>query len=262
MPAENKTISFKNVSFSYTADGKEILKNISFEVQPGEKIALIGHNGAGKTTLVKLLLRLYDPTSGSITLDGRDIKEYKVSSYRKYFGAVFQHFKVFSMSVMENILLKGNITESEKTAALEGMKNSGVYAKVMSLDKKENTVLTKEFDENGTVFSGGENQKIAIARVFAKPCNFVIMDEPSSALDPIAEYKMYEAMMKACRDKSVIYISHRLSSAVLADRVYLMENGEIVESGTHTELLQKDGKYADMWRKQSEQYQKGVEIHA
>jgi len=262
VPVENKTISFKNVSFSYTAEGKEILKNITFEVQPGEKIALVGHNGAGKTTLVKLLLRLYDPTSGSITLDGRDIKDYKVSSYRKNFGAVFQHFKVFSMSVMENVLLKGNITESERATALEGMKNSGVYDKVMSLDKKENTVLTKEFDENGTVFSGGENQKIAIARVFAKPCNFVIMDEPSSALDPIAEYKMYEAMMKACQDKSVIYISHRLSSAVLADRVYLMENGEIVESGTHTELLQNDGKYADMWRKQSEQYQKGVEIHA
>jgi len=262
VPTENKTVSFKNVSFSYTTDEKEILKNISFEVQPGEKIALVGHNGAGKTTLVKLLLRLYDPTSGSITLDGRDIKDYKVSSYRKNFGAVFQHFKVFSMSVMENVLLKGNITESERATALEGMKNSGVYDKVMSLDKKENTVLTKEFDENGTVFSGGENQKIAIARVFAKPCNFVIMDEPSSALDPIAEYQMYEAMMKACKNKSVVYISHRLSSAVLADRVCLMENGEIVESGTHTELLEKDGKYADMWRKQSEQYQKGVEVHA
>lgn len=258
----NGEIALENVSFSYTEDGNQILKNINLEIHSGEKIALVGHNGAGKTTLVKLLLRLYDPTAGRITLAGRDIKDYKVESYRKNFGVIFQHFKVFSMSIAENILLKDHITESEKAAAWEGMKNSGIYDKVNALEHKENTVLTKEFDENGVIFSGGETQKIAIARMFTKPSGIVIMDEPSSALDPIAEYQMYEAMMKTCKNKSVVYISHRLSSAVLADRVYLMENGEIVESGTHTELLKLDGKYADMWRKQSEQYQKGVEVHA
>ena len=254
-------LSLENVSFSYGADMPEVLKNITFTIRPGEKIALVGHNGAGKTTLVKLLLRLYDPTSGEISLDGRNIKDYKVSAYRRLFGAVFQHFKVFSMSVTENILLRGDIT-AERKIAEEGMKNSGVYDKVMSLPCGADTVLTREFDSDGAVLSGGESQKIAISRVFAKPCDIVIMDEPSSALDPIAEYKMYEAMMRACVDKSVIYISHRLSSAVLADKVYLLENGEVTEAGTHAELIKLNGKYADMWRKQSEQYQKGVEVDA
>ena len=158
------------------------------------------------------------------------------------------------MSLLRNVLLKKDITDSERELALEGMKNSGIYDKAMSLEHREDTVLTREFDANGTVLSGGENQKVAIARVFTKPCDIVILDEPSSALDPIAEYKMYEAMMKACENKSVIYISHRLSSAVLADRVYLLENGEVIECGTHAELLKKRGKYADMWEKQSEQY--------
>ena len=123
-------------------------------------------------------------------------------------------------------------------------------------------MLTREFDENGTVFSGGESQKIAIARVFTRPCKLVIMDEPSSALDPIAEYNMYQAMMKACEKKSVVYISHRLASAVLADRIYLLENGEIVEQGNHAELLALGGKYAGMWEMQSEQYTKGVKANA
>lgn len=247
-------LSLRNVSFSYTDGGKEVLKNINIDIAQGEKIALVGHNGAGKTTLVKLLLRLYDPTSGEISFGGRNIKDYKLSDYRGRFAAVFQHYKVFSMSLLRNVLLKKDITDSERELALEAMKNSGIYDKAMSLEHREDTVLTREFDANGTVLSGGENQKVAIARVFTKPCDVVILDEPSSALDPIAEYKMYEAMMKACENKSVVYISHRLSSAVLADRVYLLENGEVVECGTHTELLKKGGKYADMWEKQSEQY--------
>lgn len=247
-------LSLRNVSFSYTDGGKEVLKNINIDIAQGEKIALVGHNGAGKTTLVKLLLRLYDPTEGEIVFGGRNIKDYKISDYRNRFAAVFQHYKVFSMSLLSNVLLKKDITDSERELALEGMRNSGIYDKAMSLPNRDDTVLTREFDMDGTVLSGGENQKVAIARVFTKPCDVVILDEPSSALDPIAEYKMYEAMMKACENKSVVYISHRLSSAVLADRVYLLENGEVVECGTHTELLKKGGKYADMWEKQSEQY--------
>ena len=250
------TVSFENVCFSYGVNMPEVLKNITFNIRPGEKIALVGHNGAGKTTLVKLLLRLYDPVSGKLKLDGRDVKEYKVSSYRRLFGTVFQHFKIFSMSVMENVLLKSDISKNDRILAEYAMKSSGVYDKIKTLTHGADTVLTREFDPEGAVLSGGENQKIAIARIFAKPCDIVIMDEPSSALDPIAEYKMYEAMMEVCVDKSVVYISHRLSSAVIADRIYLLENGEIVESGTHAELLSLDGKYADMWKKQSEQYQK------
>lgn len=252
-------LTLKNVSFKYAGQEDYSLKNINFTIKQGEKIALVGHNGAGKTTLVKLLMRLYDVTEGEIQLNGRPIKEYKLKGYRNLFSVVFQDFKVFAVSVLENILLKADITKEEKNRAVSGMKDAGIYDKVMSLEKGYETVLTKEFDENGAVLSGGETQKIAISRVFARDCPIAILDEPSSALDPLAEYAMYEAMMNACRDKAVIFISHRLSSAVLADRVYLMEKGEIIESGTHRELLEKGGKYADMWSKQAEKYRKKEE---
>ena len=258
-PPDNCLLALKNVSFKYAGQEDYSLKNINFTIKQGEKIALVGHNGAGKTTLVKLLMRLYDVTEGEIQLNGRPIKEYKLKGYRNLFSVVFQDFKVFAVSVLENILLKADITKEEKNRAVSGMKDAGIYDKVMSLEKGCETVLTKEFDENGAVLSGGETQKIAISRVFARDCPIAILDEPSSALDPLAEYAMYEAMMNACRDKAVIFISHRLSSAVLADRVYLMEKGEIIESGTHRELLEKGGKYADMWSKQAEKYRKKEE---
>lgn len=251
------TIAFRNVSFSYGDSDKKVLNHINLEIKQGEKIALVGHNGAGKTTLVKLLLRMYDPTEGYVELAGRDIKEYRLSVYRNLFAAVFQHFKVFSTDIVRNVWLKDDITEEERKLAVTGMRESGIYEKVESLPNKEYTIMTREFDEEGTVFSGGESQKVAIARVFTRPCKIVIMDEPSSALDPIAEYNMYQAMMKACEKKSVVYISHRLASAVLADRVYLLENGEIVEQGSHAELLAQGGRYAGMWKMQSEQYMKG-----
>ena len=235
-PPDNCLLALKNVSFKYAGQEDYSLKNINFTIKQGEKIALVGHNGAGKTTLVKLLMRLYDVTEGEIQLNGRPIKEYKLKGYRNLFSVVFQDFKVFAVSVLENILLKADITKEEKNRAVSGMK-----------------------DENGAVLSGGETQKIAISRVFARDCPIAILDEPSSALDPLAEYAMYEAMMNACRDKAVIFISHRLSSAVLADRVYIMEKGEIIESGTHRELLEKGGKYADMWSKQAEKYRKKEE---
>ena len=258
-PPDNCLLTLKDVSFKYAGQEDYSLKNINFTIKQGEKIALVGHNGAGKTTLVKLLMRLYDVTEGEIQLNGRPIKEYKLKGYRNLFSVVFQDFKVFAVSVLENILLKADITKEEKNRAVSGMKDAGIYDKVMSLEKGCETVLTKEFDENGAVLSGGETQKIAISRVFARDCPIAILDEPSSALDPLAEYAMYEAMMNACRDKAVIFISHRLSSAVLADRVYLMEKGEIIESGTHRELLEKGGKYADMWSKQAEKYRKKEE---
>lgn len=255
---EQGVLQFDHVSFRYEGQEAPVLKDISLRIHPGEKIALVGHNGAGKTTLIKLLMRLYDVTDGEILLNGRSIRDYRLEDYRDLFGAVFQDYKLFSLSVTDNVLLKDQTTPEEKARAVEGMKNSGIWDKVQTLPDGENTILTREFDENGAVLSGGEAQKIAIARVFAKPCDIVILDEPSSALDPIAEYQMYEAMMHACRDKTVIFISHRLSSAVLADRVYLLEDGAIVEEGTHFELLRENGKYAEMWKKQAEKYEMEV----
>lgn len=249
----NCRVLMKNVSYTYKGQNKATLRNINLEIKPKQKIALVGHNGAGKTTLVKLLMRLYDVSEGEILLNDINIKSFDVRAYRNLYGSVFQDYKVISISVAENVIME-EIQEENRKKIIEALRNSGVYEKIMTLNKGIDTILTKEFDPEGAVLSGGEYQKIAIARVFAKDCDIVILDEPSSALDPIAEYKMYESMLKACRDRSVVFISHRLSSAVLADKIYVMEDGEIIESGSHKELLKIDGKYAQMFRMQAESY--------
>ena len=202
---------------------------------------------------MKLLLRLYDPNEGEILLDGVNIKEMTLDSYRSGFGTVFQDFKLFSMSVRENVLLR-EAREGDDAIVIEALKNSGAYDRVMRLPKGLDTILTREFDHEGANLSVGEQQKLSLARVFAEQTPFVILDEPSSALDPIAEYTMFENMMRATEGRSVIFISHRLSSAVLADRVILMDGGRIAEIGTHEELLAKGGKYAEMFARQAENY--------
>lgn len=252
-------LSLKNVSFTYEGQTKPVLKNITIDLPPKTKIALVGHNGAGKSTLVKLLMRLYDVTGGEILLDGKNIKEYQLDEYRKKFSTIFQDYKIFATSVTENILLHPPKNEQETAWAEDALKNSGLYSKIQKLEHGMDTMLTKEFDPDGALLSGGEFQKLAVARVFAKECPIAILDEPSSALDPISEYEMFENMMQACKDKTVILISHRLSSAVMADKIYLLEQGEIIEEGSHQELMALDGRYAQMFLMQSEQYQKGGE---
>lgn len=250
---EELLLKMENVSFAYFGQDKEVLKDINLSIHKKEKIVLVGENGAGKTTLVKLLMRLYDPSKGRLTLNGTDVKEYAVSEYRKLFGTVFQDFKIFSLTVAENVLMR-RMKEEDRDVVENALKNSGVYDKVMTLPKGIETTLTREFDPDGVVLSGGEQQKIAIARVFAKDCEIAILDEPSSALDPIAEYQMYESMLKACENKAVVFISHRLSSAVLADKIYMLEHGRIIESGSHEELMKLNGKYAEMFRFQAGNY--------
>ena len=243
----------KNLSFKYEGCEKDILKNINFTWKKGERIALVGSNGSGKTTLVKLLLRLYDPTSGEISLNGQNIKDFKAQDYREMYSTVFQDFKVFSLNIKENVLMR--ITEDgDDELVTSALKESGVYDKVSTIENGLDAILTREFDDKGVNLSIGEQQKLSLARVFATDTPFVILDEPSSALDPIAEYEMFENMMRATKGRSVIFISHRLSSAVLADRVLLMENGEIAECGTHAELIKQNGKYADMFHRQAENY--------
>lgn len=255
-----KCIELNNVSFRYNGQKEPVIKGMNLHIAEKEKIALVGHNGAGKTTLVKLLLRLYDPESGEIRLNGENIREYQVKGYRRLFGIAFQDYQIFSMTVAENVLMREPESDGDYALVRRSLEKSGVLEKVLSLDKGMDTVLTKEFDENGAVLSGGELQKIAVARAFSKNFEVALFDEPSSALDPIAEYKLYENMMEVCRDKTVVFISHRLSTAVLADRIYMLEDGKVVEEGSHAELMQKDGKYADMFRKQAEKYLKEIDV--
>ena len=246
-------LSLENVSFRYDGNDEYTVKDISFTLRKGERIALVGCNGSGKTTLVKLIMRLYDPTEGRITVDGVDIKSIKKDGYRSMFSSVFQDFKVFSLSVRENVLLRP-IGEGDDDAVREALECSGIYGKISGFERDIYTVLTREFDDKGENLSGGETQKLSLAGVFASDSPFVILDEPTSALDPIAEYTMFENMMKATEGRSVIFISHRLSSAVLADRVFLMEDGRITESGTHAELMGMHGSYAEMFHRQAENY--------
>jgi ATP-binding cassette subfamily B protein len=252
-------LKLDNVSFAYH-DQNYVLKNISLEVKHGQKIALVGNNGAGKTTLVKLIMRLYDTSQGVIYLNGENIKKYNLDSYRNVFKSVFQDYKIFSLSVAENVLLSEINTPEQRKEVTDSLMASGIYDKVRHLKNGLNTTLTREFDEDGVELSGGESQKIALSRVLAQPCSIVILDEPSSALDPISEYKMFETMLEICKNKTVIFISHRLSSTVMADKIFLLKEGEIIEAGNHKELMLRNGEYADMFRKQAEKYLDDEEV--
>ena len=245
---EPETISVENITFSYEGNDKNSLDGISFEIKPYEKVALVGYNGAGKTTLTNLLLRLYDVKDGSIKIGGRDIREETVASHRDRFAAVFQDFQIFSASVGENVALSKDYDEERVWKAL----------KATGFDKELpnglETILLREFDEDGLMLSGGEQQKIAIARAFYKECPYVILDEPSANLDPVSEYELNHAMMTGAKDKTVVFISHRLSTTRHADRIFMMEKGKIIESGSHEELMNLNGKYAEMFKLQAEKY--------
>ena len=255
-------LELKNMTFGYEGQEKPALSNVNLTVNVGEKIAIVGHNGAGKTTLIKLLQRLYDPSEGEILINGENIKNYRLSSYRNLFGTVFQDYRLFATTVAENVMLRGDITDEDRAAVKDALTRTGIYDKVEALSNGVDSNVTREFDNEGAMFSGGEAQKISIARIFAGNQEIVIMDEPTSALDPIAEQEMYRNMFEACEGKTVIFISHRLSSATMADRVYMFDNGEIIEQGTHSELLAMNAKYADMWHKQADTYADAEEVKA
>ncbi len=248
---EFESLVFDNVCFSYKDE--ETIKNLSFELHKGEIVALVGHNGAGKTTIVKLLLRLYDPVSGVIRVNGRDIREYDLHAYREMFATTFQDFSIMGMTIKENVLM-GRHYENEDELVVKSLKRAGVYEKVQSLPKGIYTMMTKEFEEDGAVLSGGENQKLAVARTFAKDSPVKIFDEPSSALDPIAEYELFKNIMKEGREHTMLFISHRLSSVKSCDKVFMLEGGRLIEEGSHRQLMELGGSYAQMYKKQAMNY--------
>lgn len=251
VPDNVKEIRFEDVSFAYNEEAGDIIHHVSFAIAPQEKLALVGYNGAGKTTIIKLLMRLYDPTGGRILLDGIDIRRYDLEQYRSRIGTVFQDYQVYAATVAENVVMDEVPPQADVVTAL---RQSGFSTRLAHMERGVDTGLTREFDDSGTNLSGGESQKLAVARVFYKDCSLIILDEPSSALDPIAEYQLNVSMARASEQKSVIFISHRLSTTRHADRILMLENGSVIESGTHEALLEKNGKYAEMWHAQASKY--------
>ncbi len=254
---ELSDIEIKNMGFTYAGAEKPTLHDVSITVRKGEKVAIVGHNGAGKTTFVKLLMGLYTPTEGEIRISGENISSYEPRSFHSRFGTVFQDLQVFALPLSHNVLMHKPRSEEERRLAEEALRKAQFGDKLDTLENGIDTMVTKEFDENGMGLSGGEAQKIAIARVFARRPDIVILDEPSSALDPIAEYNMYRNMLTATDGETVIFISHRLSATRDADRIYMFENGTVIEQGTHSELMALGERYAEMWKLQAQNYLAG-----
>ncbi len=251
-PARIRSIEFKNVCFEYK-ENEPVINNLSFKIEGDRVCALVGHNGAGKSTIIKLLFRLYDPTSGEILVNGINIKEYNLKAYRKQFSAAFQDYKVMAMSVKDNVLMGEKFDDPDKTAE-RALKCAGVWDKVAGLSNGMDTIMTREFDKDGVVLSGGEQQKIVVARAFAQNASVKVFDEPSSALDPIAEYDLYKGIMNESKGHITLFISHRLSSVKDADEVFMLENGTVIEQGTHRQLMDMGGKYCEMFTKQAQNY--------
>lgn len=252
-----QSLEIKNLSFAYP-NGKEnplALKNINLNIKKGEKIALVGYNGAGKTTLTKLIMRLYECTEGEILYNGTPLKEFDLTSLRGKIAAVFQDYRIFAGTIAENVV-GGEYTGGNDRNIIKALEKSAFSEKLNKLKNGINTMLTREFSDDGTELSGGEKQKIAIARAFYKNADLIILDEPSSALDPNAEYELNKAITEYAKEKTVIFISHRLSTTRHADKIYMFGNGEIIESGTHEELIKLNGKYAYMFNLQAEKYRK------
>ncbi len=270
-------IELKNVSFAYPnssdSEGenkdksdnskenvaaepkKNPLEHVNLTIHRGEKIAIVGYNGAGKTTLTKLLMRLYDPTEGEILYNGKNLREYDLTTLRSHIGTVFQDYKIFASTIAENVL-GGECTEKDRPTVEKALEQATFGDKLRELEKGMDTELTKEFYDDGVNLSGGEAQKVAIARIFAQPYSLIIMDEPSSALDPSAEYELNHTILEYAKDKTVVFISHRLSTTRMADRILMFDSGQLIEQGSHEELMEQDGKYAEMFRLQAEKYRK------
>ena len=245
-------VEFKDVSFKYPGSDTYALRHVNMKFKVGEKLAVVGMNGSGKTTFIKLMCRLYDPTEGEILLNGVNVKKYDYDEYLAMFSVVFQDFKLFSFTLGENVASGSDYDDDEVVSALN---QSGFGERLTTMPNGIKTSLYKDFDKNGVEVSGGEAQKIALARALYKNAPFIILDEPTAALDPMAEYEIYSKFNEIVGDKAAIYISHRLSSCRFCDKIAVFDNGQIVQRGSHDELVaDKSGKYYELWHAQAQYY--------
>ncbi len=255
LESTHPVIEIEHVGFKYPDQEEYVLQDINLKIEPREKIAIIGYNGAGKTTLIKLLLKFYNASEGNMKIDGDSFLDIDEKEIRRMYVSLFQNFQIYSVSVLENVLLRPRKQETDDEVVWEALKKAGLYDKIMATEKKLDTIMTKEFDDKGLVLSGGEQQKLAIARVFAEEAPIIILDEPTSSLDPISEYEINNKILKLCTEKTVVLISHRLSTVVDANKIYMMEKGRIIEQGNHKQLMKKKGKYYEMFETQAHFYQ-------
>lgn len=244
-------IEFKNVSFKYPGAENYALQNVNLKIKNGEHLAVVGRNGSGKTTFIKLMCRLYDVTDGEILINGINIKDYTKDSIIKLYSVVFQDFKIFSTTLKENVCASGDFDEGRFYVCLE---NADIKERTERMPNKENTYLYKDLDENGIEISGGEAQKLALARALYKDAPIVVLDEPTAALDPIAENEIYSRFNTFVQGKTAIYISHRLSSCAFCDKIAVFNNAKLAETGSHKDLLSAGGKYAELWNAQAKYY--------
>lgn len=244
-------IEFNNVSFKYPKSDIYALKQINLKISNGEKLAVVGRNGSGKTTFIKLLCRLYDVDEGEILINGINIKEYTRDSLNKLYSIVFQDYKILSLTVADNISANDECDKDMLNSALD---KANIKDRIEAMPQKEKTYLYKDLDKSGVEISGGEAQKLALAKALYKDSPIVILDEPTAALDPIAENEIYSRFNSFVENKTAIYISHRLSSCAFCDRIAVFDNAELVETGTHNELISANGRYAELWNAQASYY--------
>lgn len=258
IPSRIDIIQFHNVSFRYSNNSEYVLKDIDVIIKSGESIALVGHNGAGKTTLIKLLLRLYEPTTGQITLNGININNFDINEYRKLFATIFQDYSLFAVPISVNVLGDVINDKEQEKRVIRAMKKTGIYDRIATESKGIYAHYSREFDDDGVYLSGGEIQKLALSRLFANTAPFVVLDEPTSALDIESEHEFFENFIRDTHAKTSIMISHRLSTTKNANKIYYLENGRIVEQGSHNDLMMFAGRYKYIFNLQADKYRGDV----
>ena len=246
-------LAVDGVSFQYPSTAEPVLREVSFQVAPGEVVALVGANGSGKTTLVKLLCRLYDPDRGAVRIDGTDLRRFSVSELRRQFSVVFQDFVQYHLSARENIRLGNTALSGEDPRIEEAARRAGVHERIERLGRGYDTTLGRWF-EDGEELSLGEWQKVALARAFLRDAQVIVLDEPTSSLDAKSEYELFEGFRRLLHGRSAVLVSHRFSTVRMADRIYVFEGGRVVEDGSHDDLLTRGGLYASLYRKQAAAY--------